>query len=250
MNLEPELEQVRREYLRRMTQGDNTLLRQVQEHITSRFGKMLRPRLLLLAAATLGDEALASRRTLLLATCVEMLHSASLLHDDIIDRADTRRGLPSVNARWGNATAVLAGDWLLAQIMRLLDEVDDRQATRLVNDTVIDMVQAELLQLQMNEERKTKNEERADATNPNPDNSSFSTLNSSLYMKIIDGKTARLFATACALGNPLYEDFGLHYGRLFQMRDDLADGEAPAFVHELIQRETQEIDNLQYKLTI
>lgn len=250
MNLEPKLDQVRQELLRRMTGGDSHLLRQVQEHITSRFGKMLRPRLLLLAAATLGDEALASRRTLLLATCVEMLHSASLLHDDIIDRADTRRGLPSVNARWGNATAVLAGDWLLAQIMRLLDEVDDRQATRLVNDTVIDMVQAELLQLQMNEEQRTKNEERADAANPNPDNSSFFTLNSSLYMKIIDGKTARLFATACALGNPLYEDFGLHYGRLFQMRDDLADGEAPAFVHELIQRETQEIDNLQYKLTI
>lgn len=243
MNLEPKLDQVRQELLRRMTGGDSHLLRQVQEHITSRFGKMLRPRLLLLAAATLGDEALASRRTLLLATCVEMLHSASLLHDDIIDRADTRRGLPSVNARWGNATAVLAGDWLLAQIMRLLDEVDDRQATRLVNDTVIDMVQAELLQLQMNEER-------ADAANPNPDNSSFFTLNSSLYMKIIDGKTARLFATACALGNPLYEDFGLHYGRLFQMRDDLADGEAPAFAQELIERETQEIDNLQYKLTI
>lgn len=250
MNLEPKLDQVRQELLRRMTGGDSHLLRQVQEHITSRFGKMLRPRLLLLAAATLGDEALASRRTLLLATCVEMLHSASLLHDDIIDRADTRRGLPSVNARWGNATAVLAGDWLLAQIMRLLDEVDDRQATRLVNDTVIDMVQAELLQLQMNEEQRTKNEERADAANPNPDNSSLSTLNSSLYMKIIDGKTARLFATACALGNPLYEDFGLHYGRLFQMRDDLADGEAPAFAQELIQRETQEIDNLQYKLTI
>lgn len=250
MNLEPELEQVRREYLRRMTQGDNTLLRQVEDYISARNGKMLRPRLLLTAAATRGDEALRSRRTMLLATCVEMLHNASLLHDDIIDRADTRRGLPSVNARWGNATAVLVGDWLLAQIMRLLDEVDDRQATRLVNNTVIDMVQAELLQLQMNEERRTKNEERADAANPNHDNSSFFTLNSSLYMKIIDGKTARLFATACALGNPLYEDFGLHYGRLFQMRDDLADGEAPAFAQELIERETQEIDNLQYKLTI
>ena len=147
MNLEPELEQVRREYLRRMTQGDNTLLRQVEDYISARNGKMLRPRLLLTAAATRGDEALRSRRTQLLAVCVEMLHNASLLHDDIIDRADTRRGQPSVNARWGNAVAVLVGDWILAQIMRLLDEVDDRQATRLVNNTVIDMVQAELLQL-------------------------------------------------------------------------------------------------------
>ena len=70
------------------------------------------------------------------------------------------------------------------------------------------------------------------------------------YLRIIDGKTARLFATACALGNPDYEDFGLHYGRLFQMRDDLADGEAPAFAQELIEQETQEINNLKYKLTI
>ena len=227
MSLEPELEQVRREYLRRMTQGDNTLLRQVEDHITARNGKMLRPRLLLQAAETLGDEAVHSRRTLLLAVCVEMLHNASLLHDDIIDRADTRRGQPSVNARWGNATAVLVGDWLLAQIMRLLDEVDDRSATRLVNDTVINMVQAELIQL-----------ERSEVKEP------------STYIKIIDGKTARLFATACALGNPDYEDFGLHYGRLFQMRDDIADGEAPDFVQQLIEQETQEINNLQYNLSI
>ena len=227
MSLEPELEQVRREYLRRMTQGDNTLLRQVEDHITAHNGKMLRPRLLLQAAATLGDEAVHSRRTLLLAVCVEMLHNASLLHDDIIDRADTRRGQPSVNARWGNATAVLVGDWLLAQIMRLLDEVDDRRATRLVNDTVINMVQAELLQLERSEVKDI-----------------------STYINIIDGKTARLFATACALGNPDYEDFGLHYGRLFQMRDDIADGEAPDFVQQLIEQETQEINNLKYKLSI
>jgi len=217
MNLEPNLEQVRQEYLRRLSVGTSheTALHAVLEHITARNGKMLRPRLTLLAASTLGDEHLNSRRTLLLATAVEMLHNASLLHDDVIDRADTRRGQPSVNAHWGNATAVLVGDWLLAQIMRLLDEVDDRNATRLVNSTVIEMVQAELLQ----------------------QDSSLFTLHSSLYMKIIDGKTARLFATACALGNPQYEDFGLHYGRLFQMRDDIADGEAPSFVDKLIEQE-------------
>ena len=227
MNLEPELEQVRREYLRRMTQGNSSLLRSVEDYVTSRSGKMLRPRLLLTAAATRGDEALHSRRTLLLATAVEMLHNASLVHDDIIDCADSRRGQPSVNARWGNATAVLVGDWLLAQIMRLLDEVDDRNATRLVNDTVIDMVQSELIQLEC----------------PSP-------IDTVTYLRIIDGKTARLFATACALGNPLYEDFGLHYGRLFQLRDDIADGEAPDFAQELIDKETQEINALKYILSI
>lgn len=249
MNLEPELEQVRREYLRRMTQGDNTLLRQVEDYISARNGKMLRPRLLLTAASTRGDEALRSRRTLLLAVCVEMLHNASLLHDDIIDRADTRRGQPSVNARWGNATAVLVGDWILAQIMRLLDEVDDRQATRLVNNTVIDMVQAELLQLTVAGGQGIADSTRGQQSQA-PPTTHYPLPTEENYLRIIDGKTARLFATACALGNPDYEDFGLHYGRLFQMRDDLADGEAPAFAQELIEQETQEIDNLKYKLTI
>ena len=238
MNLEPKLEQVRQEYLRRLVDTvdaesfHETALPSVIDHITSRKGKMLRPRLTLIAAATLGDEHLDERRTLLLATAVEMLHNASLLHDDVIDTADTRRGQPSVNARWGNATAVLVGDWLLAQIMRLLDEVDDRSATRLVNSTVIEMVEAELLQQQVQTTHET----------PPP-------LTPATYLKIIDGKTARLFATACALGNPLYEDFGLHYGRLFQMRDDIADGEAPDFIDELIERETQEINNLKYILS-
>ena len=239
MNLEPKLEQVRQEYLRRLVDTvdaesfHETALPSVIDHITSRKGKMLRPRLTLIAAATLGDEHLDERRTLLLATAVEMLHNASLLHDDVIDTADTRRGQPSVNARWGNATAVLVGDWLLAQIMRLLDEVDDRSATRLVNRTVIEMVEAELLQQQVQTTHET----------PMP-------LTPATYLKIVDGKTARLFATACALGNPLYEDFGLHYGRLFQMRDDIADGEAPDFIDELIERETQEINNLKYILSI
>ena len=230
MNLEPKLEQVRQEYLRRVTGGNGALLHEVQAHIVSRMGKMLRPRLTLLAAATLGDDHLNSRRTLLLATAVEMLHNASLLHDDVIDHADTRRGLPSVNARWGNSAAVLVGDYLLAQIMNLLDEVDDRDATRLVNRTVIEMVQAELLQQEILNQSRNQTIKQ--------------------YLAIIDGKTARLFATACALGNPQYEDFGLHYGRLFQMRDDIADGEAPDFVEQLIEQETQEINNQKYILSI
>lgn len=227
MNLEPNLEQVRQEYKRRLMETcQDTALPAVLNHITARTGKMLRPRLTLLAAATLGDGHLNSHRTLLLATAMEVLHNASLLHDDIIDRADTRRGQSSVNAQWGNATAVLVGDFLLAQVMHLLDEADDRYATRLVNSTVIEMVNAELLQ---------------QVGRP---------LDPSTYLKIIDGKTARLFATACAIGNPLYEDFGLHYGRLFQMRDDIADGEAPDFIDKLIEQETQELNNQQYKLSI
>lgn len=216
MNLEAKLQEVKDEYLRRMTCGDGTLLRQVEHYATTRTGKMLRPRMLLQAAATLGDTCFHSHRTLLLAVCVEMLHNASLLHDDVIDRADNRRGQPSVNAQWGNAVAVLVGDYLLAQIMHLLDEVDDREATRMVNRTVTIMVESELLQQEVLAGRPIDRE---------------------TYLDIIDGKTARLFATAAALGNPAYESYGLHYGRLFQLRDDQADGEDNAFTADLIKEE-------------
>lgn len=230
MNLEDNLELVRAEYLRRTTSGDGTLLRSVEEYATSRTGKMLRPRLLLSAAATLGDEVINSRRTLLLAVAVEMLHNASLLHDDVIDNDLLRRGQPSVNARWGNATAVLVGDYLLAQIMCLLDEVDDRDATRRINQTVIAMTEAELL---------------AQEAFKQP-----SSLTIEQYLAIIDGKTARLFATACALGNPEYEEFGLHYGRLFQLRDDMADNEATPFTADLIRQEEQALAAIKPALSI
>ncbi|MBO7101697.1 MAG: polyprenyl synthetase family protein [Bacteroidales bacterium] len=229
MNLEAKLSEVHEEYLRRMTQGDSTLLRQVEHYATRRNGKMLRPRLLLAAAATLGTEHFHSRRTLLLAVCVEMLHNASLLHDDVIDRALTRRGQPSVNAHWNNSVAVLVGDYCLAQIMQLLDEVDDRDATRRINRTVINMVEAELLAQEISETSDVRCEPLSPLT----------------YINIIDGKTAQLFATACALGNPAYEDYGLHYGRLFQLRDDLADGEATPWTEELIQQEESILAKMQ-----
>jgi len=224
MNLEDNLNQVRQEYLTRMTRGDGQLLRQVEDFVTSRLGKMLRPQLTLLAADTLGQAF--SRRTILLATAVELLHNASLLHDDIIDHSDTRRGQPSVNARWNNAVAVLVGDHLLAQVMRILHEVNESDTTLRVIHTVEAMVQAELLAQEI--------------SNP--------TINQ--YLAIIDGKTAQLFATACALGNPDYEEFGLHYGRLFQLQDDLADGEATPYTEELIQQEKNTLAAIKPSLEI
>ncbi|MBR4739029.1 MAG: polyprenyl synthetase family protein [Bacteroidales bacterium] len=226
MNLEAKLEEVHTEYLRRMTQGNGQLLHDVEHHVTSRRGKMLRPLMTLMAAATLGEDYLNSRRTLLLAVCVEMLHNASLLHDDVIDRAETRRGNPSVNAQWNNATAVLVGDYHFASIMDLLDEVDDREATRRVNKTVKAMVEAELLAQEV-------------------DSWQLPT-----YLRIIDGKTAQLFAIAAAFGNPAYEEFGLHYGRLFQLRDDLADGEAPPWTTQLIAKEEDTIKQMDRILNI
>ena len=231
MNLRTKLEEVRQEYLRRMTRGHLPLLREVEDYVTSHDGKMLRPRLTLLAAAERGEAHFDSRRTLLAATCVEMLHNVSLLHDDVIDKAETRRATASVNARWGNGVAVLVGDYLLAQIMQLLDEIDDSAAARRINSTVTAMVEAGLLNQQViGGEALTRDTYLI----------TLSVLGwIDTYLAIIDGKTARLFATAAALGNPDYEDFGLHYGRLFQLRDDQADGESTPFTDALIEEEEQ-----------
>lgn len=228
MTLKPKLDEVRTEFLRRLTLGDGSLLHHIEEHITARLGKMLRPQLLLASAATLGDDVLNARRTLLLAVAVEMVHNASLLHDDIIDHADQRRGQPSVNSLWGNTAAVLAGDFLLSQVMSILHEVDDPEAARRINRTVQTMVEAELLQLELKDKP----------------------LTADTYLRIIDGKTASLFATACALGNPRYESFGLHYGRLFQLRDDQADNEATLFTDSLIADEEKTLAAMQEKLII
>ena len=228
MTLDLKLEQVQEEYLRRLSLGDGELLKQIERHILSRMGKMLRPRLLLMSAQTQGDEAFESRRTLLLAVAVEMLHNASLLHDDVIDHSDSRRGQPSVNAHFGNTAAVLAGDYLLAQVMKILHEVNDPDAAHRINNTVITMVEAELIQLDCQK----------------------GPFDSSTYLKIIDGKTASLFATACALGNPDYEEFGLHYGRLFQLRDDVADNEDGPFTAELIEKENAALAAIKHTLPI
>ena len=228
MNLEDSLNAVRKEYLCRMTRGNGQLLREVEQFVTSRLGKMLRPQHTLLAADTLGQAS--SRRTILLATAVEMLHNASLLHDDIIDHSDTRRGQPSVNAQWNNSVAVLVGDFLLAQVMRILHEVNEPETTQRVYQTVEAMVEAEILQ------QEVKN--------------TSDLLPQTSYLKIIDGKTARLFATACALGNPEYEDFGLHYGRLFQLEDDITDGEANEYTDELIRQEKETLAAIKPSLTI
>ena len=237
--IEEQLGLVREEYLRRMTGGDGDLLRQVEAYSANRTGKMLRPRMLL-AAYTHNDAAghkdaaghrdaagrvsTVPRRTLLLATAVEMLHNASLLHDDVIDRDLTRRGQPSVNAQWNNAVAVLVGDYHLVSIMQLLSEVGEQSVTDRFIATVKSMVEAELLQQDYS------------ATQP---------LSSpATYLKIIDGKTANLFALAAELGDPALRDYGLHYGRLFQLRDDLADGEATPFTQQLIEQEEKALQEI------
>ena len=191
------------EYHSRML-GEATILNEVSSHLAAHPGKMLRPLLVLLSAKACGT---LNDKHILLATAMEMLHNATLMHDDVVDESDTRRGNRSVRGQWGNQVAVLCGDYYLSQTMQLLQQVGDPKATALVAETVSLMTQGELMQL-----AATRNSQQTTA------NSQQTTLDE--YLKVIGLKTASLMACCCQLGG-MERDFGYHYGMLFQMRDDL-----------------------------
>ena len=184
---------------------------EVLRYVEAAPGKRLRPWLVFLSARLFGEINDTTRRTALF---VELLHTATLIHDDVVDRSDTRRGQPSVNARWNSQVAVLAGDYLLAKAMKLLSNPEDHLILKEMLDVAMKMSEGELLQ---NGKRRTEN--------------------GKLYLEIINRKTARLIQACCVCGAmsvnsslltscslPL-ADFGLNYGLVFQMRDDIDDGE-------------------------
>ena len=184
---------------------------EVLRYVEAAPGKRLRPWLVFLSARLFGEINDTTRRTALF---VELLHTATLIHDDVVDGSDMRRGQPSVNARWNSQVAVLAGDYLLAKAMRLLSNPEDHLILKEMLDVAMKMSEGELLQ---NGKRRTEN--------------------GKLYLEIITRKTARLIQACCVCGAmsvnsslltscylPL-SDFGLNYGLVFQMRDDIDDGE-------------------------
>ena len=171
----------------------------------------MRPLLLLLTARACNT---LTPSHVTLATAMEMLHNATLMHDDVVDESDTRRGHESVRHHWSNQVAVLCGDYYLAQVMQKLQFVGNPEASKLVARTVSTMCQGELKQLSMTSRKEV-------------------TLDD--YLDIIGAKTASLMALCCELGAmPLTDqnkkdyskamyDFGYHYGLVFQIRDDLHD---------------------------
>ena len=190
------------------TEPMDDIMRYVQE---SR-GKRLRPILVLLSAKLLGE---VNERTLRAATFVEMMHSATLIHDDVVDDADQRRGKASVKAQFGNHSAVLAGDYLLAKAMLLLSQPDEYNILQEMLRTAAAMSEGELMQ---------------GASVVRPDGRT-----TDAYLDIITRKTATLLRACCVVGafsvNAAHEqvqqmaDFGLNFGILFQLRDDMLDGE-------------------------
>ncbi|HEV3120126.1 MAG TPA: polyprenyl synthetase family protein [Gemmataceae bacterium] len=202
-----DLEEVER-VLARTLAGGRACVAPLVAHLRSYRGKRLRPALLLLVAHACGRVTPAHHT---LAAVVEMIHTATLVHDDVLDEAVVRRHLPTVNASWGNQTSILLGDFLFTHAFHLASTVD-AQACRLIGDATNRVCEGELQQCSERGNLDLSEEE---------------------YLDIIDGKTAELTACCCRLG-ALYSGMPLDvverlsiYGRAlgvaFQIADDMLD---------------------------
>lgn len=181
----------------------------MMRHLNQSRGKQIRPMLVLLSAQLLGEVTPSSYRA---AIFVELLHGASLLHDDVIDESDLRHGRASLNHVWGNRSAIIAGDYLLARAVSLLTVHHDEYILGNAIGSASDMCEGELMQ---------------SAKSASLD------INEQEYFGIIARKTASLMATCCTLGAlsikasskdvESLREYGKNLGIVFQMRDDILD---------------------------
>lgn len=197
------------EYFKEAVKSRVPLLDRIMRYLVNRKGKQLRPKFVLLSARLGGP---ISNHTLRAASLVELLHTATLVHDDVVDDADERRGFFSVNALWKNKVAVLVGDYLLSKGLLLSLDNNDFQVLKILSEAVKMMSEGELLQIEK-------------ARNLN--------IREDIYYEIIKGKTASLLSSACGAGAcTTFNDqdqveklklFGEKTGMAFQIKDDLFD---------------------------
>ncbi len=202
--------------IRRRLASDVVLVNQIGEHIIAAGGKRLRPMLAILAARAMGYCGDDHHQ---LAAIIEFIHTATLLHDDVVDESDLRRGRKTANALWGNAPSVLVGDFLYSRSFQLMVELERSEIMRILADTTNAIAEGEVLQL-------------LHVRNPDTDEAA--------YLQVIERKTAVLFAAATRLGALLagadsqtqqaLHHYGLQLGFAFQIADDVldytADGDA------------------------
>jgi octaprenyl-diphosphate synthase len=189
--------------------SDVALVRQVAEYIIGGGGKRMRPALVLLAAGAMGYQGGQHHD---LAAVVEFIHTATLLHDDVVDESALRRGRDTANSMFGNAASVLVGDFLYSRAFQMMVEVNEMRVMRVLSDATNVIAEGEVLQL-MNCHDADVDEQR--------------------YLQVIRYKTAKLFEAAAQLGailggaTPEIEralaDYGMHLGTAFQLVDDVLD---------------------------
>lgn len=201
--------------LREMTRSTADLIPNIAQHIISSGGKRIRPILTLLSSALCGY-ALGDRHVRL-AAAIEFLHTATLLHDDVVDESELRRGKPTANAVWGNAASVLVGDYMLSCAFQLMSRDGSLHVLRVLSDTSAIITEGEVQQLMAQQDITTTQAQ---------------------YLSIISAKTAQLFAAACRVGAILgaevqqidndareaaMETYGRNLGIVFQIADDVLD---------------------------
>jgi octaprenyl-diphosphate synthase len=201
------------EYIRSIIDSDTALVREVGEYVRSTRGKRLRPMLAMLTAHAFrytGEDHIK------VAAALELVHSATLLHDDVIDKAQLRRGKPTVNAQWGDDVAILIADYLFSHAFNLaLSTSMGPQVLNLVCQVTARMCEGEMFQIEKRNALLTRED----------------------YLRIVRGKTAYLFSACTALGSMLARApeqetmllaaYGLNFGIAFQITDDLLDLVAP-----------------------
>ena len=197
------------EVIRTRLHSDVALIRQVAEYIVQSGGKRLRPALVLFTAGAMGYMGTHHHE---LAAVVEFIHTASLLHDDVVDESDLRRGNRTANAIYGNAAAVFVGDFMYSRAFQMMVGVDSMHVMRVLADATNVIAEGEVLQL--------LNCHNADVVIDD-------------YLRVIRYKTAKLFEAAARLGgivagaDPETETrlaaFGMHLGTAFQLIDDVLD---------------------------
>jgi len=188
--------------------SDVVLINQIGHYIINNGGKRLRPLLVLLCAKTLGYQ---GTHHLTIAAVIEFIHTSTLLHDDVVDESDTRRGNKTANEVWGNAASVLVGDFLYSRSFEMMVEPNDMRIMQILSEATNVIAEGEVLQL--------LNCHDADTT-------------AERYMEVIHRKTAKLFEAATQLGAVLanntsleaaFATYGKHLGAAFQLIDDVLD---------------------------
>lgn len=195
-------------------QSDVALVNQLSHYIINSGGKRLRPMLALLMARACGYD---GDQHIDIAAIVEFIHTATLLHDDVVDESDMRRGKDTANNVWGNQAAVLVGDFLYSRAFEMMVDVNEMRVMQIMATTTNIIAEGEVLQL-LNVNDADTDEAR--------------------YLEVIYSKTAKLFEAACQLGavlsglpneeEEMIAKYGMHLGTAFQLVDDILDYSANA----------------------
>lgn len=195
--------------IRQRLHSDVVLVRQVAEYIVQSGGKRLRPALVLLSAGALGYRGTHHHE---LSAVIEFIHTATLLHDDVVDASDLRRGRETANAMFGNSASVLVGDFLYSRAFQMMVTVNDMRIMRVLSDATNLIAEGEVLQLM---------------------NCHDANVDEASYLQVIRYKTAKLFEAAAQLGaiiggatvaiEQAMATYGIHLGTAFQLIDDVLD---------------------------